>query len=202
MYDKVGDMPAGEEGPEPAGDVTALLQAWQSGEAGALDRLLPLIYQQLHRLAGSYFARESPGHTLQPTALLHEAWLKIADQRRVSWQNRAQFFAVAARLMRRVLVDHARERQALKRGGVERTISLEDVGEALAAAEVDVLDLDAALDELAHFDPLQSRLVELRYFTGLTIEETAAALEISPATVKREWSIARAWLFRRLAAGS
>ncbi len=201
MGDQVGGIGAGDAEAERAGDVTALLQAWQNGEAGALDRLLPLIYRQLHRLAGSYFARELPGHTLQPTALLHEAWLKMADQRRVSWQNRAQFFAVAARLMRRVLVDHARERQALKRGGVERTMSLEEVGEALAAAEVDVLDLDTALDALAQIDPLQSRLVELRYFTGLTIEETAVALEISPATVKREWAIARAWLFRRLAAG-
>lgn len=201
MGDQVGGIGAGDAEAERAGDVTALLQAWQNGEAGALDRLLPLIYRQLHRLAGSYFARELPGHTLQPTALLHEAWLKMADQRRVSWQNRTQFFAVAARLMRRVLVDHARERQALKRGGVERTMSLEEVGEALAAAEVDVLDLDTALDALAQIDPLQSRLVELRYFTGLTIEETAVALEISPATVKREWAIARAWLFRRLAAG-
>lgn len=182
-------------------DVTRLLLAWGNGDSAAGDRLLPAIYSELHRQAERAMRRENPEHTLQATALVHEAYLRLVDQKRAAWKNRAQFFGVAAQVMRRILVDHARERLAAKRGGGAQRLTL---GHADAAAVgsadggLDVLALHEALEALADLDPQQARLVELRYFSGLNIEETAEALGISPATVKREWAVARAWLKREL----
>ena len=186
-------------------DVTGLLIAWSEGDSAALDALLPVVYAELRRQARRALRREAAGHTLQPTALVHEAYLKLVDQRPDRWQGRAQFFGVAARCMRQVLVDAARSRRAAKRGGGAQPITLSDA-EGLAATPDggdatgdDVLALDAALARLAELDPDQARLVELRYFAGLTLEDTAATLGISPATVSREWTIARRWLRRELA---
>ena len=182
----------------PLEDVTEMLRAWRRGEAAALDRLMPLVYAELKRIAAAYLRRESSGHTLQATALVNEAYLKLVDQTRADWQNRAQFFGVAAQLMRRILVDHAREHRAVKRGsGVER-ITFDAALDVPQAHDVDLLALDDALSELARFDPRQSRIIELRYFAGLEINETAEVLGISPATVKREWTSARAWLYNQL----
>lgn len=180
--------------------VTALLRAWTAGDDAALDALVPVVYTELRRQAARAMRRESTGHTLSPTALVHEAYVRLVQAERVPWQNRAQFFGVAARLMRRVLVDHARARHAAKRGGHDRQISLADVGQAEedGTDAADVLAVHDALQRLAALDPEQARLVELRYFGGLTIEETATVLSVSPATVKREWVIARAWLRREL----
>jgi RNA polymerase sigma factor (TIGR02999 family) len=183
-------------------DVTQLLVLWSQGEAGALERLLPIVYAELHRIAGRQLRRERRDHTLNPTALVHELYLRLVDQRRASWQNRAQFFGVAARLMRRVLVDHARSRQADKRGGSATHVSLEEAGDQPGvAALADVLAVDEALERLAGQDPEQVRLIELRFFAGLTVEEAAHVLERSPRTVKREWRLARAWLHRELRGG-
>jgi RNA polymerase sigma factor (TIGR02999 family) len=178
--------------PEPE-RVTQLLLAWSGGAREALDELTPLVYDELRRLAGAYLRRERRGHTLQTSALVHEAFLRMIDQR-VAWQNRAHFFGIAAQLMRRILVDHARSRDASKRGGGETHLALDEA----EAQDADVIALDDALNSLAAFDPRQSRIVELRYFGGLTIEETAEALGVSHATVEREWSLARAWLRREL----
>jgi RNA polymerase sigma factor (TIGR02999 family) len=178
--------------------VTGLLQAWGEGNSAALDRLLPIVYEELHRQAQRYLRRETPGHTLQTTALVHEAYLRLVDQRQAHWQNRAQFFGIAAQLMRRILVDHARRHQAAKRGGSAIPVSLEEGEVAAAQSDVDLVGLDDALTRLASLDPQQARVVELRYFTGLGIEETAEAIGISPATVKRDWAMARAWLRREL----
>jgi RNA polymerase sigma-70 factor (ECF subfamily) len=184
----------------PATDVTQMLLAWSGGNKAAADELLPAIYEELHRQAERAMRRESSEHTLQATALVHEAYLRLIDQKRVAWQNRAHFFGIAAQVMRRVLVDHARGRHAAKRGGDNRQrITLSGVEQPVPDGEIDVLALHEALDRLAALDPDQARLVELRYFAGLTIEETAEALKISPATVKREWATARAWLKRELA---
>lgn len=182
--------------------MTHLLLAWRAGDAAAGEQLLPAIYAELHRQAARAMRRESPEHTLQATALVHEAYLRLVDQNRVEWRNRAHFFGVAAQLMRRILVDHARGRDAAKRGGGIKAVTLSDVDAAGSPGEkdLDVLALNEALETLAVLDPRQARLVELRYFTGLNIEETAEALDISPATVKREWAIARAWLRRELSA--
>jgi RNA polymerase sigma factor (TIGR02999 family) len=194
--------------PPPAGssDVTQLLLAWRSGDQAAGDRLLPFIYEELHRQAERAMRRERVEHTLQPTALVNEAYLRLVDQQRVEWRNRSHFFGVAAQIMRRILVDHARGKQADKRGGGVQALTLDGAlvadgggGAAAGSDDVDVLALHDALEALATIDPMQARLVELRYFTGLNIEETAEALEISPATVKREWAVARAWLKRELA---
>ena len=191
----------------PASDVTSLLLAWRRGDADASEQLLRIVYEEMHRQAARAMRREESAHTLQATALVHEAYLRLVDQRRVEWRNRAHFFGVAAQLMRRILVDHARARQAAKRGGGQRAISLVDVvasahdSESDASA-IEVLALHEALERLAVLDPLQARLVELRYFSGLNIEETAEALDISPATVKREWVIARAWLRREVGGGT
>lgn len=180
--------------------VTELLVAWSAGEANARDELLPLLYDELRRIAARHLARERPDHTLQATALVHEAFERLVGQERVAWQGRVHFLATAAHLMRRILVDHARARAASKRGG-GLTVPLDPEREPAAPApDVDVLRLDDALDRLAALAPGQARIVELRYFGGLTIEETAAAVESSPATVKREWSVARAFLRRELAA--
>ena len=184
-------------------DVTRLLLDWSRGDRTALDRLMPLVYDELRALAARSLRSERSAHTLQGTALVHEAYLKLVDQRQVRWQDRAHFFAVAAQVMRRILVDHARRHGAAKRGGGVAALALEDV--ALAAAPgptVDWVALDRALDRLATLDSRQARIVELRFFGGLTIEETAEVLRVSPATVKNEWSLARAWLHRELQAGS
>jgi RNA polymerase sigma-70 factor, ECF subfamily len=188
--------------PDPPQDVTGLLLAWGGGDADAGERLLPVVYEELRRQAARAMRREAGEHTLQATALVHEAYLRLVDQRRVEWRSRAQFFGVAAQMMRRVLVDHARGRLAAKRGGGARRVTLDGQGADAAApdADVDVLALHEALERLAVLDPDQARLVELRYFAGLGIEETAEALGVSPATVKREWAVARAWLRRELAA--
>jgi RNA polymerase sigma factor (TIGR02999 family) len=191
------------QNPQPApgspSDVTALLLAWRGGDQSVGERLLPAIYAELHRQAERAMRREASEHTLQPTALVHEAYLRLVDQSRVEWRNRAHFFGVAAQLMRRILVDHARARLAAKRGGDVQRMTLSDADAPADADEgVDVLALHEALESLTKLDPRQARLVELRYFTGLTIEETAEALELSPATVKREWMVARAWLRREL----
>jgi RNA polymerase sigma factor (TIGR02999 family) len=182
----------------PGHDVTGLLQAWGGGDPAALDQLVPIVYDELHRQAQRYLRRENPGHTLQTTALVHEAYLRLVDQREARWQNRAQFFGVAAQAMRRILVDHARRHQAAKRGGSAVPVPLEEGEVAAAGSDVDLVALDDALTRLAALDPQQARVVELRYFTGLGIAETAEALRISPATVKREWAMARAWLKREL----
>jgi RNA polymerase sigma-70 factor, ECF subfamily len=184
-------------------ELTQLLQAWHRGDVAASEKLLPVIYAELHRQAARAMRRESETHTLQPTALVNEAYLRLVGQDRVEWQSRAQFFGVAAQMMRRILVDHARGHRAVKRGAGMPRISLDGAevrGELAANSDSDasVLDLHEALERLAVLDALQARLVELRYFGGLTIEETAAALERSPATIKREWAIARAWLRREL----
>jgi RNA polymerase sigma factor (TIGR02999 family) len=177
-------------------DITQLLIAWSDGRREALDDLMPVVYADLRRVAAGYMRRESPGHALQPTALVHEAYVRLIDQKQVRWRNRAHFFGVAAGLMRRILVDNARRRRAEKRGGGWERVTL--AGDEAAAAdshtEIDVLALHEALERLAGFDPQQERIVELRYFGGLTIEETAEVVGISAATVVREWTIAKAWL--------
>ena len=188
----------GSQGASPS-DVTQLLLAWRGGDQSVGERLLPAIYAELHRQAERAMRREGVEHTLQATALVHEAYLKLVDQSRVEWRNRAHFFGVAAQAMRRILVDYARGRHAAKRGGGMQRLTLSDVDAPAAASDgMDVLALHEALEALSALDPLQARLVELRYFTGLNIEETAEALDISPATVKREWAVARAWLRREL----
>lgn len=177
--------------------VTRLLLDWSGGNQTALEEFIPVVQAELNRLARSYLRRERPGHTLQTGALVNEAFLHLIDQR-VSWQNRAHFFGIAAQLMRRVLVEHARRRQRDKRGGAWQRVSLGDATETAITTEADLVALDDALRTLAEFDPQQSRVVELRYFGGLTIEETAEVLGISHATVEREWRTARAWLLREL----
>ena len=182
---------------EVPGDITVLLLAWRHGDEAARGQLAEAVYDELRRVAQRHLRRERPGHSLTPTALVHEAYLKLIDQRRVQWQNRAQFFAIAARLMRRVLVDHARARAAAKRAA-GLNIALDEVEVSTAPMDVDVLAIDTALDELAALDERQCQLVELRFFAGLTVEETASALGVAPITVKRDWALARAWLFRAL----
>jgi RNA polymerase sigma-70 factor, ECF subfamily len=177
-------------------DVTGLLAAWTKGDQGARTRLIEAVYGELRGLARGYLQRESPGHSLPPTALVHEAYMKLVDQRRVRWQNRTQFFAIAAHLMR-ILVDHARARLAKKRGA-GALVPLEGLDAAAALEDVDVLSLDATLARLSQQYPRQGQLVELRFFGGLTVEEIASVLDVAPITVKRDWSLARAWLFREM----
>ena len=179
-------------------EVTRLLKDWSSGRQDVLDQLLPQIYAELRRLASSYLRRERRDHTLQATALVHEAFIKLVDQRAVRWQNRAHFFGIAAQAMRRILVDHARAHSAEKRGSGERAVSLDEAVALVGAPSVDLLALDEALTRLTTIDPQQSRVVELRFFGGLTIEETAEVMDVSPATVGREWTLAKAWLFAEL----
>jgi RNA polymerase sigma-70 factor, ECF subfamily len=179
--------------------VTDLLQAWASGDQAALDELLPLVYEELRRQARRYMRAQPAGHTLQTTALVHEAYLRLVGRSAVEWNGRAHFFGVASKAMRSILVDHARARGAAKRGGSARAITLDDAGGVAGPqASVDVLALDEALGRLAELDPRKSQMVELRYFGGLGIDEAAAVLGVSPATVKREWTTARAWLRREL----
>ena len=178
-------------------EVTALLQEINDGALNAPDRLLPLVYDELRKLAKSYMQNERPDHTLQATALVHDAYIRLVDWENVSWQNRAHFFSVAAQVMRNILVNHAVKRKTKKRDFGQR-IELTDNVSFSGGREVDVLELNEALDALAEFEPQQAKIVELRFFGGLSIEETAHVLDISPATVKREWAIAKTWLYRRL----
>jgi RNA polymerase sigma factor (TIGR02999 family) len=181
--------------------VSRLLQAWGRGDLQARDDLLPLVYDELRQRAARYLRHERRGHTLQPTALVHEAYLRLVGQKRVAWQNRAQFFGVAARMMRRILVDHARAHQAAKRPGGALRVTLDDRIGAVPPLDCELLLLDQALGDLAHRDPRQGKIVELRYFGGLAEQEVADVLDLSRATVTREWQSARAWLYRRITGG-
>jgi RNA polymerase sigma-70 factor (ECF subfamily) len=179
-------------------EITQLLVAWNKGEDSALDKLAPLVHAELHRLAKHYMAGERSGHLLQTTALINEAYLRLIDWKNVEWQNRAHFFGLAAQIMRRILVDFARARQREKRGGEAFCVSLSEAAERPRQQRADLVALDDALQSLEKLDPRQARVVELRYFAGLSLEETAEALNISVMTVRRDWSLARAWLFREL----
>jgi RNA polymerase sigma-70 factor, ECF subfamily len=179
-------------------EITERLIAWGKGDAAALNELIPVVYQELRRMAGHYLRLENPGHTLQPTALVHEAWLRLIDQTRVNWQNRAQFFGVAAQMMRRILVDHAKTKHREKRGGDAVKLSLDDVINISQERAADLIALDDALDTLAAMDERKSRVVDLRYFGGFSVEETAQILEVSPDTVMRDWKMAKAWLYQQI----
>ncbi|MCA1624636.1 MAG: sigma-70 family RNA polymerase sigma factor [Acidobacteria bacterium] len=180
-------------------NITRMLHEWSDGKPEALDELMPLVYEELHRQASRYLRRERRDHTLQTSALIHEAYLKLVDQRNVRWQNRAHFFAVAAQAMRRILVDYARTKHREKRGGNDVQMPLEEaVSVAVEEKAFDLIALDEALTKLAAVDPQQARVVELKYFSDLSLEETAEALRISRATAAREWNVARAWLRREL----
>jgi len=181
-------------------EITVWLKEWSSGKQNALDLLMPVVYAELHRQAASFLRRERAGHTLQATALINEAYFKLVDQREVNWQNRAHFFGIAGQAMRRILVDHARSRHRNKRGGDAEDLPLEAAEFAVAAngASVDLVALDEALTRLAELDERQSRIVELRFFSGMSVDETAEALGVSPATVKNDWRTAKAWLFQEL----
>jgi RNA polymerase sigma factor (TIGR02999 family) len=185
-----------------ASSVSGLLQAWGRGDVEARDELFPQVYRELRRLAAAYLRRERPDHSLPPTALVHEAYLRLVGQRRVAWQNRAQFFGIAAQMMRRVLVDHARERQAMKRGGAGIRVLLDDRIGAAHPRDCELLLLDQALTDLTDRDARLARIVELRYFGGLSEQEVAVVLSLSRATVTREWHTAKAWLYRRLTTGA
>lgn len=181
-----------------SGELTQLLVDYSNGKREALDVLTPMVYKELRNLAARYLRRERSDHTLQSTALVHEAYLRLIDQNQVQWQNRAHFFGVAAQMIRRILVDHARTRHAQKRGGNAQKLSLDEAIGLPEQRDLDIIALDDALKQLAELDPQQSKVIELRFFGGLSIEETAEAIGISPATVKREWVTARAWLLRQL----
>jgi RNA polymerase sigma factor (TIGR02999 family) len=178
--------------------VTELLIDWSKGDNAALERLMPLVYEELRNVARHHLSREQAGHTLQSTALVHEVYLQLVDQDRVQWRNRAQFFAVAAQMIRRILVDHARARQTEKRGGSTTKLSLIESIAMPKQKDVDLVALDDALSDLSRLDPQQAQVIELRFFAGLTIVESAEALGVSPATVHRDWVTAKAWLFREL----
>jgi len=180
------------------GGVTQLLLAWRDGDESALEKLTPIVYEELRRIARRCMAGERNEHSLQATALVNEAYLRLVDTRRVQWQGRGHFYAIAARLMRRILVDHARSRDARKRGGDARRVSLKETALVSQEPEVDLIDLDAALQKLAAQDQRKERVVELRFFAGLDVQETADVLGVSPDTVMRDWRLARAWLAREL----
>lgn len=179
-------------------EVTQLLIDWSQGDRAALDRLMPLVYDELRRLAHHYMSRERPGHTLQTTALVNEVYLRLVDQKSVSWQNRAHFFGIAARLMRQILVDHARKNGYAKRGGGARKVTLEESAVLSPEQAADLVALDEALESLAATDPRKCQVVELRYFGGLKVDEIAEVLKVSPVTVMRDWSMAKAWLLREI----
>ena len=179
-------------------DVTQLLISWSNGDHAAIDELMPLVNQELHRLAHHYMRRENAGHTLQTTALVNEVYLKLIDQRSVHWKNRAHFFALSAQLMRRILVEHARNRRYAKRGGGARRISFDEALVVSSEKSGDLVALDEALSKLASIDSRKAKVVELRFFGGLSVEETAEALQVSAVTVMREWSMAKAWLYHSL----
>ena len=182
-------------------DVSGLLRAWSDGDQSALDRLTPIVYDELHRLARNYMKRERPGHSLQTAALVNEAYMRLVDCERMQWQNRAHFFAVSAQLMRRILVDHSR-RHNLKRGGGVQHVALDEAAVVGGEQETDLVGLDNAMNELARIDPRKVQVVEMRFFGGLSVEETAEVLKVSTVTVKREWRAAKAWLHRELTGGS
>ncbi len=184
---------------EPAADVTELLLQWNAGDESALEHLTPLLYNDLRRLARDVLSREQPGHTLSSTALVHEVYLRLVDQRRVRWDNRAHFFGAAAHIMRRVLVDHARAKTAAKRGGNVPRLALEEDSASIDAVADEILDLDSALSKLADLDNRKARIVEMKFFGGMTNQEVAFALGISDATVERDWKLARAWLIKTIA---
>jgi RNA polymerase sigma-70 factor (ECF subfamily) len=181
-----------------AHEVTILLRAWSGGSKEALDRLAPLVYRELHQIAGRLMAGQRPNHTLQATALINEAYLRLVDAREASWQDRAHFFALCARAMRQILVDHARARASEKRGGGQISIELDEALAAAPAPAANLLELDDALKRLAEIDPRKSQVVELRFFGGLSLEETAEAIKVSTKTVQRDWDLARAWLYGEL----
>ena len=182
-------------------DISALLRAWSDGDQSALARLTPIVYDELHRLARHYMKGERPGHSLQTTALVNEAYMRLVDYERMQWQDRAHFFAVSAQLMRRILVEHAR-RHNLKRGGGAPHVSLEETAVVGGDQDADMVELDDAMNALARIDPRKVQVVEMRFFGGLSVEETAEVLKISPGTVKRDWRAARAWLYRELTGGT
>ena len=184
--------------PVPPAEVTELLRRWSGGDVAARESLVPLVYDELRRLARYYLASQRSDHTLQSTAIVHEAYLRLAGRDNVHWENRSHFFAVAAQLMRRILVDHARKRNAAKRGGAHLTLLVDEAVAPSSQRELDLVALDDALKALAELDKRQSRIVELRFFGGLSIDDTSRILDISPATVKREWSTARAWLYEEI----
>ena len=180
-------------------EISCLLHAWSKGNSKALDELLPLVYDELRRQARRFLRKERPNHTLQSTALIHEAYLTLVKQKHIDWQNREHFFAISANVMRRILVNYANARHRKKRGGTAENLELDDpIVDAAQSRDVDLLALDEALTRLAKKDEQQARIVELRYFSGLTIEETAEILSISPATLKRDWKLTKAWLYREL----
>jgi RNA polymerase sigma-70 factor, ECF subfamily len=183
------------------GDVSTLLRAWSDGDQNALDQLTPIVYDELRRLAGHYLRRERTGHSLQATALVNEAYLRLVDYKRMRWENRAHFFAVSAQLMRRILVDHAR-RHNLKRGGGVQHVGLEDTAVLGGGRHENLVVLDDALQALTRIDPRKAQVVELRFFGGLSVEETAEVLKVSPVTVMRDWSTARTWLYREMGGGA
>ncbi|MBS1791193.1 MAG: sigma-70 family RNA polymerase sigma factor [Acidobacteria bacterium] len=184
--------------PNDSNQITEQLIAWGNGDAAALDALAPAVYRELRRMADRFLRHEAAGHTLQPTALVHEAWLKLTDQTRVNWQNRAQFFGISAQMMRRILVDHAKTKHREKRGGEAVKLSLDDVLNLSEERAAGLVALNEALDALNEFDQRKCTIVELRYFVGLSVEETAQILAISPDTVMRDWKLAKAWLYQQL----
>ena len=195
-------LPGDDEAQKPpCGEVSGLLRAWGDGDRDALDRLTPVVYDELRRLARRYMRGERPGHSLQTTALVNEAYVRLVDYKRMQWQNRAHFFAVSAQLMRRILVEHAR-RHNLKRGGGVPHVSLDDTAIVGGDRAADLVALDDALEALARFDQRKVQVVEMRFFGGLSVEETAEVLKVSSVTVMRDWSTAKAWLYRELAGGS
>jgi len=192
---------AAQPGQHAVGDLSTLLRAWSGGDQGALARLAPIVYDELHCLARRHMKGERPGHSMQTTALVHEAYVRLVDYKRMQWQNRAHFFAVSAQLMRRILVEHAR-RHNLKRGDGVQHVSLEEVAVVGGARAADLVALDDAMNALARIDPRKVQVVEMRFFGGLSVEETAEVLKVSSVTVMRDWSTAKAWLYRELTGGT
>jgi RNA polymerase sigma factor (TIGR02999 family) len=192
---------AAQSGDRQAGDVTRLLRAWSEGDQGALDTLTPLVYDELHRLAHRYMKRERPGHSLQTTALVNEAYMRLADYTRMQWQDRAHFFAASAQAMRRILVERVRRHNRKRGGGVQR-VSLEEAAVVGSHDDTDLVALDDAMHTLARIDARKVQVVEMRFFGGLSVEETAEVLKLSPKTVKRDWRVAKAWLYRELTGGT
>ncbi|MGA3074599.1 MAG: sigma-70 family RNA polymerase sigma factor [Bryobacteraceae bacterium] len=192
---------AAQSGEAAVSDISKLLHAWSEGDQNALERLTPVVYDELHRLARRYMRRERPGHSLQTTALVNEAYMRLLDYKRIEWQDRAHFFAISARLMRRILVEHAR-RHNLKRGGGVQHVSLEEAAVMGGGRAADLVALDDAMNALARLDPRKVQVVEMRFFGGLSVEETAEVLKVSPITVMRDWSTAKAWLYRELSGGT
>jgi RNA polymerase sigma factor (TIGR02999 family) len=192
---------AAQPGDAAVSDISELLHAWSGGDQNALERLTPIVYRELHRLARRFMERERPGHSLQTTALVNEAYMRLVDYKRIEWQDRAHFFAISAQLMRRILVEHAR-RHNLKRGGGVQHVSLEEAAVVGGDRAADLVALDDAMNALARLDPRKVRVVEMRFFGGLSVEETAEVLKVSPVTVMRDWSTAKAWLYRELTGGT